>query len=184
MIFFIVLIGATGGAFIGLASLLRDFEVDLPSIGSDPFNETPAPTPPPSGAATQPPTASPTPIPPAATTGSPFAFTKLESAWKAKGITAAIVGPTGGFNGFKISPLDVTLSGPGSAQMSIFFYETRDGPKQDWDLVSGQRPSPKAGHTIPAHASIWWNANVIIVVRSLSGEMNTPAFDAFINLAP
>jgi len=188
MALFAILIVGTGGAFLGVTALLRDTSIEAPDIfggiGFNASNDTPTASPQPSDSAAQTATPAPTPIPPAATTGSPFSFTTLESAWRAKGVTPKLGTSASGFAGFKISPLDVTLSGPGSAQLAIFFYNTRDAPQQDWDLVAGQRPSPKSGRAIPGHSSIWWNGNVIVVVRSLSGDINAPAFDAFINLSP
>ena len=186
VILFSLLIVGTGGAFLGATALLRDTSIEAPNIfdgiGFTASNGTSTPTPQPSDAAAQTATPPPTPIPPAATTGSPFSFTTLEAAWRTKGITPQLGTSSPGFNGFTINPIDATLSGPGSAQMSIFFYDKRDGPKADWDLAAGQRPSPKSGRSVPSHTSIWWNGNVIIVVRSLTGEMNKPAFDAFIAL--
>lgn len=185
---FSILIVGTGGAFLGVTALLRDTSIESPDlfsgIGFNDSNDTPTASPLPSDSAAQTATPAPTPIPPAASTGSPFSFTTLESAWRAKGVMPKLGAAASGFSGFRISPLDVTLSGPGSAQLAIFFYNTRDDPKQDWDLTAGQRPSPKTGRSIPSHSSIWWNGNVIVVVRSLTGDMNAPAFDAFINLTP
>ena len=37
---------------------------------------------------------------------------------------------------------------------------------------------------MPGHETIWWNSNVIIVVRSSSGDANNTALEAFLNASP
>ena len=132
------------------------------------------------------PTAEPTPPPatppPEALAGNPFSFSNLESAWKGKGITATPSNLNTGFSGFKATPFDVKLTrGADSASLSVIIYPGRDAPKEDWNLSAGSRPSPQAGRALPAHETIWWNTNVIIVVRS-SGAVGNEAREAFFAL--
>ncbi len=171
----VLLAGATFALTLALFALIDD-ESDL-STGTDTTRESPAAgntliTTPTSAAS-----------PDAATTGAPFSFSSLQSAWQSKGIAAALGAPSEGFTGFSIAPLDVTLSrGAGTGQLSVFIYRSREAPAQDWDLVVGSRPAAKSGRTIPAHATIWWNTNIIVVVRSADSDISADALDAFLNL--
>ncbi len=135
---------------------------------------------------TAPPTPEPTPPPatppPEALAGNPFSFSNLESAWKGKGITVTPSNLNTGFSGFKAIPFDVKLTrGADSASLSVIIYPGRDTPKEDWNLSAGSRPSPQTGRSLPAHETIWWNTNVIIVVRS-SGAVGNEAREAFFAL--
>jgi hypothetical protein len=132
------------------------------------------------------PTAEPTPPPatppPEALAGNPFSFSNLESAWKGKGLTVTPSNLNTGFSGFKATPFDVRLTrGADSASLSVIIYPSRDAPKDDWNLAAGSRPSPQGGRTLPAHETIWWNTNVIIVVRS-AGAVGNDAREAFFAL--
>jgi len=145
---------------------------------------TPAPEATPSAA---PPSASPPPAtpPPEVLAGKPYSFANLQNAWQAKGLTVGVGAVSGGFNGFRKSAFDVNLVHTGgSASLSVLIYGSPDEPKEDWDLPSGSRPSPKEGRSLPGHETIWWNSNVIVVVRSSSGDANNTALEAFLNASP
>jgi hypothetical protein len=145
---------------------------------------TPAPeaTPAPPAVTASPPP--PTP-PPEVLSGSPYSFASLQNAWQGKGLTVAVGAVSGGFNGFKKPAFDVNLAHTGgNASLSVLIYGSPDEPKEDWDLPSGSRPAPKEGRSLPGHETIWWNSNVIVVVRSSSGDANNTALDAFLNAAP
>lgn len=173
--FFVLLLAVTAGTLIGALAILRGEDSEL-TPGPGAAVETPD--------AGNPQTESPssTPVPGAVAMGSPFSSSSLEIAWRGRSITASLGSASQGFSGFNLSPVDMSLSGDGSAQLSVFFYGSREAPQQDWDLVAGSRPVPKAGRVLPAHVSIWWNANVIIVVRSASGALSIAALDAFLAL--
>jgi hypothetical protein len=173
--FFVLLLAVTGGSLIGVLALLGgDDSQPVPGRSSD--VQTPDGVAPPSEA----PSSVATPL--AVATGSPFSSSSLVISWRGRGITASLGSPSQGFSGFGTSAFDMSLSGDGGAQLSVFFYGSREAPQQDWDLVVGSRPVPKAGRVLPAHVSIWWNANVIIVVRASSGELSAAALDAFLSL--
>jgi len=173
--FFVLLLAVTAGTLIGALAILRSDDSELaPSPGG--VIETP------DGGNPQTDSPSVTPVPGAVATGSPFSSSSLEIAWRGRSITATLGSASQGFSGFSTSPVDMSLAGDGSAQLSAFFYGSREAPQQDWDLVAGSRPAPKAGRVLPTHVSIWWNANVIIVVRSASGALSAAALDAFLSL--
>jgi hypothetical protein len=136
---------------------------------------------------TAPPTAEPTPPPatppPEALSGNPFSFSNLESAWKAKGITVSAGALSTGFTNIRGQPFDVTLTkGTERATLSVIIYANRNAPQDDWNLSAGQRPSAKAGKAVPAHDSIWWNTNVIVVARSAPGAIGKDALDGVLAL--
>jgi len=163
---------AIGGADINLN--VFDFE----TFQSSEPEATPGPTAPPTPEPTPPPA---TP-PPEALAGNPFSFSNLQSAWQGKGITVTPSNLNTGFAGFKAIPFDVRLTrGADSAALSVIIYPSRDGPKGDWNLSAGSRPSPQSGRTLPAHETIWWNTNVIIIVRS-AGAVGNDAREAFFAL--
>ncbi len=172
--FFVLLIGITAGTLIGALALVRDLTSD------DAVRLPPGATQSPSEAAGQAETPAPTAVPPAAATGSPFSFSNVEAAWRAKGITANLGAANPSFSGFKVAPLDVSLTGGTSAELSVFFYPASGAPSEDWDLAAGSRPSPKPGRTLPGHVTIWFNQNVVVVVRSAASD-TAPAFSAFID---
>jgi len=186
-----VVLGAIGGLagvvlllfFIGRA--FSDSDVNLNLFDFQSFQEaTPAPgaTPAPAAATATPPPATP---PPEVLAGSPYSFASLQNAWQGKGLTVAAGATSAGFNGFKKPAFDVSLAHTGgNASLSVLIYGSADEPKEDWDLPSGSRPSPKEGRSLPSHETIWWNANIIVVVRSSSGDANNTALDAFLSASP
>jgi len=88
-----------------------------------------------------------------------------------------------GCDGFLAKPFDVRLTrGGDSAALSVLVYPSRDAPNEDWNLSAGSRPSPKSGRSVPAHDSIWWNTNVIVVARSAPGEIGRDALAAVLAL--
>jgi len=168
------------------ANALGDSNVDLNVFDFETFQEV-EPSPEASPAAAADATATPPPAtpPPEALSGSPFSYTSLEKGWQGKGMTVTPGALSGGFSGFKVTPFDVNLSrGGGAAALSVLVYADRDGPKEDWDLPAGSRPAPKSGRSLPDHETIWWNTNVVVVVRSTTGDVNQDALDAVLNLAP
>ena len=151
----------------------QSFQQPTPSAEATPAAAPASATPPPA-----------TP-PPEVLAGSPYSFSSLQNAWQAKGLTVAAGALSGGFNGFKKSAFDVSVAHTGgNATLSVLIYGSPDEPKEDWDLPSGSRPSPKEGRSLPGHETIWWNSNVIVVVRSSSGDANNMALEAFLAVSP
>lgn len=124
-------------------------------------------------------------LPPGAVTGSPYSLASLQRSWQAKGMTVTVGGGSTSFTGFRVAPTDVTLSRAGaSTRVAVLVYPNADSPQQDWNLVAGQRPEPKPGHTVPAHFSIWWNTNIIVVAITDPGALGADALDGVLSLAP
>jgi hypothetical protein len=188
-----VILAAIGGlaaivlVLFVIGSALGDSNVDLNIFDFQSFQEA-QPSPEASPAAATP-AASATPPPetppPEALAGSPFSFASLQNAWQGKGLTVAPGAISGGFNGFKKAAFDVNVAHTGgNASLSVLLYGSPDEPKEDWDLPAGSRPAPKEGRSLPAHETIWWNSNAIVVVRNSSGDANNTALDAFLNASP
>jgi hypothetical protein len=177
----VLLIGGAIAAVIGGAVIaLQAFEDDGDTSSvSSPVTDTPAPDPTGTPALTK----VPTPPPSASSSGSPYSLSSVQSAWSAAGFPATIGETADDFPGFTLSPTNVTLD-DGSAQFAVLVYEDLDAPRADWDLSVGQRPSPKSGRTVPDHFSIWWNANIIVVVRSIEGGASSATLDALLNMTP
>lgn len=170
----IVLGGIVGGVVFALSAPGREGSQvrGLPS----PTNVAPT-------AVTSTVTASPTPSP--SPEGSPFSLIDLERAWEARGIAVTQGGPSAGFGGLTTTPFDVRLArGSDSMELSILVYSDLEAINEDWQLTPGQAPVLKEGRSLPDHTSIWWNRNIIVVVRSPRGEMSAEALDAFFALSP
>jgi outer membrane biosynthesis protein TonB len=134
-----------------------------------------------SGSATA--TAEPTAAGSPSTSGDPYSLSALVAAWEAKGMDVEAGSAGQGFSGFRTVPLEVSMSRGGSTSTtSVFVYSTRDAALEDWDLVVGSRPSPKDGRTVPSHVSAWWNANIVVILRTDPGGLGPDALDALINL--
>ena len=168
---FIVVVGA--GVLLAIDSLGGDDG----SSGS---------TPAPSGVAGGDGSGTPTPEPATgspSTAGSPYSLANVVAAWQAKGMTVVAGGAGEGFTGFEAAPAEVTMSRGGStATTAVFVYDAPDDAKVEWDLVVGNRPSPRGSRTVPSHVSAWWNANVVVVLLSDPGGLGPDALDGLINL--
>jgi hypothetical protein len=177
------LVVAAGTVFVAWTALAGGVNLDL-NLDWDSFREaepeervatrTPRPT--------EVVTPSPTPGLPAVS-GSPFSLAALENAWKAKGMTLFSEGGSAGFSGTAVTPNAVRAQrGTETAQLAVLIYPSSAVVKQDWNLSSGQAPSPVGGRTVPANESIWWNQNVVVVLLSGSGAVGNDAKSAFLAL--
>lgn len=166
-----------GGVMIAITAFDDD---GPPSFVSD--SVTGAPTP--SATATPIPTATPTPQPSLLFTGSPYSLFSVQSAWSEAGFSVTVGDVASDLSGFGAAATDVTITlEGGEIEFAVFVYPDRDAPQEDWDLVIGQRPAPKIGRTLPDHFSVWWNANIIALVRSVAAD-SAGALDAFLNMTP
>ena len=175
---------ATGYGLFIAANAISGADINLNVFDFETFQAsepeaTAGPTPPPTPEPTPPPS---TP-PPEALAGNPFSFSNLQSAWQGKGITVSAGSLSSGFTNIRGQPFDVTLTkGTERASLSVIIYPNRNAPQEDWNLSAGQRPSAKAGKSVPAHDSIWWNTNIIVVARSAPGALGKEALDAILAL--
>ncbi len=117
------------------------------------------------------------------TSGSPYTLSGLVSAWKAKGLEVKTGGAAQGFKGFKATPVDVTMTRAGStATAAVFVYKSPDAALEEWDLTPGNRPAAKGDRTVPSLVSAWWNANLVVVLRTDPAGLGRDALDALLNL--
>lgn len=135
-----------------------------------------------SGTATPTPTEAPSP---AGLEGRPFSFKELQKAWQAKSLVATAGAASAGFTGFSRNPVAVTLKrGADTAKLSIFAYPSPQSVSDDWELTPGKAPVAKGARSLPAHRTIWWNQNIIVVMLTDSDEIGRDALDAFLALSP
>ena len=180
--FLLLIAGLLGGLAFAVTSI--DFGSFNP-FKDDPFSPTATPFA--SGAAggngSATPTLEPTVRPDASTTGSPYSLSGLQSAWEGKGFTVRPGAAGEGYSGFKTVPVDVTLTkGTSTATASVFVYKSREAAMAEWDLVPGSRPSPKGDRTLPANVSVWWNANVVVVLRTDPAGLGPEALEGLLAL--
>jgi len=114
-----------------------------------------------------------------ALSGSPLDFAALEAGWESKDITATPGDVNGDITGFGPTPVNVTLSRGGEEMaVAVLLYESAQGIGQDWDL--GDRPTPKAGRSIPADSTVWYNLNAVVVVLESNDALRQDALDGFL----
>ena len=112
-----------------------------------------------------------------------FSLAGVQRAWEAKGMTVTPGGASSGFSGLAVAPQELKATkGQDTMNAVVLVYRSIDQVREDWDLVTGQAPVLKPGRTVPASRSIWWNQNIIIVVRSGSGAAYTDGLQAFLDL--
>ena len=129
------------------------------------------------------PTLAATATPTLVTAGSPLSLADLQKGWKAKNMVVMLGDRSTGFSGFAAAPIDVSLvRGSDSMELSVLAYRDYEAIKADWELVPGKAPVLRAGRSLPAYKSVWWNQNVIVVVRSQSGDIGADALNAFLDL--
>lgn len=141
-----------------------------PSFGASPTvagaAETPVPT--------EEPTAEPT----AEITGSPYSLSSVVKAFEDAGFTVTNNGPTDGFEGFENTATGLTT--PGGGDFGVFVYEDASSTATDWIISGTGVPDAQSGRTFPTSQSVWFNANIIVVVFSNVGG----AFEAFVAMVP
>jgi hypothetical protein len=169
------LLAAAGiGIYIALTSITDALDGDDGGPNGVGTEASPSPT---DGSAT--PTASPEGD---ALSGGPLSFSRLETAWGSKGIEATPGDVNAQITGFSTAPVDVTLSrGNDEMEVAVLIYDSPGAVSQDWDL--GQRPVPKAGRTIPADATVWYNLNAVVVVLESNDAIRPDALEAFLSLS-
>ncbi len=172
-----VLSGAIAAAAIALPKLLDTAQEGL-SIQSF-ATLTPAPlTPGPTGQS-----ATPTAAGLPALNGSPLSLSDLKRAWEGKGLSVSGGRGVGGFSGFQVTPAEVVLSkGGDSMAAAVLVYPDASAIKRDWRLAASSGPAPELGRELPDHVSMWWNANVVVVVRTGTGAVVSEAKEAFLAL--
>jgi hypothetical protein len=172
-----------GGVILAVNSI--DFDGSSPRLvaTSAPQEETPTPL----FTAQPPATTGPegTPPPSPLVSGSPFSLSSLQRTFQAGGATADVTDTGAGFSGFAVAAVGLRVSAGGeSAAFAVLVYPNREAPANDWELVPGERPTPKSGRALPAHLSIWWNANVVVVLLSDTGGLSNQLLERFLEMTP
>lgn len=142
---------------------------------------TPVPaSPTPGGSAT--PAGTPgTPGPTPNTAGRSITADDVQQAWRARGITLANQDATGAASGFSVPPSSVRLTkGNDTINLVVFIYPSQSAAAEDWNLSAST--SPKAGKNPGQSAAVWWNENVVVVLRERVGGITDDARDAILTL--
>lgn len=113
--------------------------------------------------------------------GDPYGFPVVEQAWEGEGFTVTVGDFSEDVTGFSEDAVDVTLERDGGEMdMSILMYDDTSAPATDWNL--GAHPSPKLDGELPVGSKVWYNKNVVVVVRVANDALNEDAFNAFLEL--
>jgi hypothetical protein len=186
----LIAIVVVGAIVVGLVLGLGILDGGDSGVAS-PSSPSPTPTLSPTLAATPGPTpvvtpvVTPTPAPQPGPVGIPFSYVNLQEVWEAWDIAVTLGGESADFSGSSTAPFEVSLTrGEDSMELAVIVYGAREAAREDWDLVSGRAPVPKADRVLPDHGSIWWNRNVVVVTLSRTGEISSDALDAFFTLSP
>lgn len=168
-----------GLAAVGLGGVLLAVDNFGDGNGSNVLRPGDGPSPTVAGSVETPaPTDGPASEPAADIPGSPYSLSSVTGAWEDAGFTVTNAGAADGFEGFENDPVSNSLSGGGD--FAVFVYEDSAAAASDWIFSGGAVPDPQPGRTFPARQSVWFNANVVVVVfNSVDG-----AFDAFVNMTP
>lgn len=141
-----------------------------------------SPTPRPTGQTSPTPvtTRTATPLP----AGTDFSIEDLQRAWTARGYSVTLGGQSSGFTGFSAAPRDVRLAKASSMlELSVLRYGSREALMAEWNVSRPQEVVPVGNRSLPARLSLWWNENVIVVVRTRTGS-SSDALEAFLGLSP
>lgn len=172
-----------GGVIVAVNSI--EFNSGSPRLVATSAPQEGTPTPLFTAQPTASPQAEPTSPPSPLIAGLPFSLSSLQRAFQAGGATAEVTEAGTGFSGFAVAPVGLRVGEGGqSVAFAVLIYPNREAPGNDWDLVPGQRPSPKSGRGLPPHLSIWWNANVVVVLLSDEGGLSDQLFERFLEMTP
>lgn len=160
-----------GGVLLAIDTLGDDngSSVLRPSLGASPTvaaaTETPAVT------------EEPAPEPAPDITGSPYSLSSVTNAWENAGLAVTNNGPDDTFEGFDNTATSFSVSG---GDFTVFIYEDASSTSTDWIISGTGVPDAQPGRTFPPAQSVWFNANVIVVVFSTVNG----AFEAFVSMTP
>jgi hypothetical protein len=140
----------------------------------------------PAPAAGRPASPSPRPSPsPAAAlpAGSRLDLENLRRAWEARGLRVNLGGTSSGFSGFTTPATDAAVSrGSDAMELSVLHYESQQAMQADWDTSNLTAVTPRSGRTAPSYAGVWWNRNMVVVVRTRNPAITADVRDAFLDL--
>jgi len=115
------------------------------------------------------------------TSGRAITVGDVQQAWSAKGISYQATAGAPATAGFSAPGGALTLTQAGqSVDVVVFVYPSQSATDQDWAL--GDAPAPKPGKTLGTFAAVWWNENVVMVLRERRGNVTNDVRDAFLGL--
>ncbi len=115
--------------------------------------------------------------------GNPFTYLELETVWEAYGLAVTPSDPSDGFAGTTLTAVEVRLTRDSDSMLlTVLIYETPAAARKDWQLISGEAPVLKSDLGLPDNTPKWWNQNIVVVVRSVSGNIRADALKAFLSL--
>ncbi|HXG36690.1 MAG TPA: hypothetical protein VNL15_06960 [Dehalococcoidia bacterium] len=172
-------------AVVGVLGAIQLFDGDEDAGGSDTLGRGAAQ---PTATATASPQASPSPSPGqgqgSGAAGSPYSFSSLERAFRGQNINATLGEQSSGFTGMATTAYDLQLTrGSERIEAYLLVYRNAEAVNTDWQLSFGQAPELKSGRSVPQTVARWWNANVVLLIKTRSGAaISTDAFNAFLSL--
>lgn len=114
-------------------------------------------------------------------TGRAITVGDVQQVWASRNINYQPTSGAPAATGFAVPASPLTLSKAGqTVDVVVFVYPNQDAAEQDWTL--GSASAPKAGKTLGAFDAIWWNENMVMVLRQRTGDITNEARDAFLGL--
>jgi hypothetical protein len=105
----------------------------------------------------------------------------IQQSWAARGISYQSTDTGASATGFSAPASGLRLTRGGeSVDVLVFIYGSQPAAEQDW-VLSGA-PAPRAGRNAGSYDAIWWNENVVLVLRQRVGQITNEVRDAFLGL--
>lgn len=121
--------------------------------------------------------------PTAPPSGGPVSLNDVQTAWAARGLAVTRVEQGTPATGFTVAPSSLAVAkGSDSSTLLVFTYPNQRALEEDWN-VSGT-PAPKPGKSAGTYNAVWWNQNVMVVLRTRGDTSDDEARDAFLALGP
>lgn len=122
-----------------------------------------------------------TPVATPDVSGRAITVADLQQAWAVRGIGFRTTPNAPTPSGFSVPPSPVTLTrGAQSVDLWVIIYPSQAAAAEDF--VLGPQPSLRSGRSLGSYDAIWWNENVVVVLRQRAGEITNDARDAFLSL--
>lgn len=108
----------------------------------------------------------------------------VQRAWEQKGMRVTAGGVSAGYDAFTARTTDLAATkGADALKANVLVYPNQDALESEWTASVDKGPAPKPGRRLPEYVTLWWNRNMVIIVRERSGQISDEARDAFINLS-
>jgi len=88
-----------------------------------------------------------------------------------------------GYEAFTARTTDLAATkGADALKTNVLVYPNQGALESEWTVSVDKAPAPKPGRRLPEYSTLWWNRNMVIIVRERSGQISDEAREAFINL--